>query len=65
MLGSALYSPIEQYLLFDPDAMGYTHTLRSTIPGEKAWVKAMGASMFSFKQFSQSFMSPVGMLHVK
>ena len=33
------------------------------MPGEKAWVIAMGASIFSFKHLSQSVMSPAPPVH--
>ncbi len=40
-----------------------TFTFRFTMPGEKAWVNAMGASTFSFKHLSQSVMSPAALVH--
>ncbi len=38
-------------------------TFRFTMPGEKAWVIAMGASIFSFKHLSQSVMLPALTVH--
>ena len=40
-----------------------TFTFRCTMPGEKAWVIAMGASTFSFKHLSQSVMLPAPPVH--